>query len=260
MNTGNIVEDYGIVSIDLDGDNAVLPTPVGDRLPARPSIAAMEPCDRPFEKAWEFGCSTLCNADLWALILRTGQPGAPITDICREITRKSGGTLHNLERRTRQELMEIKGIGQVKAIQIEAVMQLIRNYLGEKSAELPKISGAADVHKLMVSQIGNLPHEEIWALYLTRQNKVKACCSITRGTSTASLLDLKKILKHAILENAEALILCHNHPSGAIHPSVPDDNITRQVKNACATLDLRLLDHVIVTADGYYSYSDHDRI
>lgn len=216
--------------------------------------------DRPYERAVAHGCDTLSNADLWALILRSGRPGLPITYICRELMRMGGGSLHALERRERKELLAITGIGPVKAIQIEALFQLLRNYMHETMADRPQIRQSSHIYDLMRPVIANLPHEEIWVIYIDQSNRVIARMMVSAGSSNASIFDLKKVLKHALLENAQSLVLCHNHPSGNNSPSVQDDQITHQLKNAASQLNIRMLDHVILTASGYYSYSDNSRL
>jgi DNA repair protein RadC len=108
--------------------------------------------------------------------------------------------------------------------------------------------------------IGNKPHEEIWALMLNRRNQVVKRYQASRGGTNATVFDTKMVLKEAILENASSLILCHNHPSGNINPSPQDDQITQQCKAACQAMDIRMLDHVIVTANGYYSYNDQNKL
>lgn len=224
------------------------------------TISEMDSDDRPFERAMKYGVKSLSTPDLWALILRSGRPNLPITTLCRTLMKLGGGTLHSLERRTQKELLEIDGIGPVKAAQIQALFQLIKNYMEETMAPRIQIRNSVDIYNVMLPKIGNLPHEEIWALYLNQGNKLTAALRVTSGTSVASILDLKKIMKHALLEDAQAMVLCHNHPSGTLRPSVNDDRITKTVKEGCTTLDIRLIDHVIVTANGYYSYSDSDKL
>lgn len=224
-----------------------------------PTIKERDPMDRPMERAISHGCSVLNVADLWALVLRTGQPGKPITELCRELMR-SVNSLHNLERRSRKQLMEFKGIGITKAIQIEAVMELIRRYSTEEEAALPLITSSDAIFRYMAPIIGNLPHEEIWVLYLNRRNQVQSKMMITKGSAVASVFDLKKIIKHALLEDAQGVVMCHNHPSGNHLPSTQDDAITQALKRACQTMDLRFLDHVIVTTGKYYSYHDSGKI
>lgn len=229
--------------------------------PRRPmTVKEMDPEDQPREKAMKHGCKVLPTADLWALILRTGLPGKPITEMCRDLMRACDGRLFNLERMDRRRLMTVKGIGATKALQIEAVMEMIRRYCNEAVGERVKIRSSKDIYDTMRHEIGNLPHEEIWALFLNRANEVIGRERITQGSSVASVFDMRKILKEALLRNAEGLVLCHNHPSGNLTPSPQDDSITRKMKSGCEAMDLRFLDHLIVTADGFYSYCDQSRL
>ncbi|MBO5748553.1 MAG: DNA repair protein RadC [Muribaculaceae bacterium] len=223
-------------------------------------IKDMDKEDTPREKAEKFGCGVLSVAELWALILRTGTVGMPITQLCRELMQNNDNRLTTLERRDRKELLEIKGLGRTKAIQIEAVMEIIRRYNREGLGDKPTIRCSADIYELMHTIIGNKPHEEIWALMLNRRNQVVKRYQASRGGTNATVFDTKMVLKEAILENASSLILCHNHPSGNINPSPQDDQITQQCKTACQAMDIRMLDHVIVTANGYYSYNDQNKL
>lgn len=224
------------------------------------TVKDLDPDDQPREKAEKYGCGVLSVPDLWAIILRTGTPGNPITQLCRDLMRDNGGKLHNLERRTRQELLKIKGIGFTKSIQIEAVMELMRRYSAEEPLMEEPISSSESIFKRLKNRIGNLPHEEIWLLMLNRRNMVvrETCLSI--GSATATVFDTKSAIKLAILENAEGVILAHNHPSGSTTPSGPDDKITRELKKACEYMGIRMLDHIIVTANSFFSYHDDNRL
>lgn len=221
---------------------------------AHNTVKDLDPADQPRERAEKYGCGVLAVPDLWALILRTGTPGNPVTALCRQLMQSNNGKLHELERRSRQELRKIKGIGLTKSIQIEAVMELMRRYAAEQPFTEEPISGPESIFKRMQYKIGNLPHEEIWILLLNRRNIVMHEICLTSGTSTASLFDVKAAVKRAILENAEGIVLAHNHPSGNKRPSEADRKITDELKKACNFLNLRFLDHLIVTADGFFSF------
>lgn len=224
------------------------------------TVKDLDPDDQPREKAEKYGCGVLSVPDLWALILRTGTPGNPITQLCRDLMRDNGGKLHNLERRTRQELLKIKGIGLTKSIQIEAVMELMRRYSAEEPLMEEPISSSESIFKRLKNRIGNLPHEEIWLLMLNRRNMVIREACLSTGSATATVFDVKSAIKLAILENAEGVILAHNHPSGSTIPSGPDDKITRELKKACEYMGIRMLDHIIVTANSFFSYHDDNRL
>lgn len=212
--------------------------------------------DQPRERARRFGISSLSNADLFAIILRTGTSGYPITDLCRDLMKMNDNLILNLERKSRQEIMELKGIGDLKAMQIEAVMEIVRRYSREKIGDRVLIRCSKDIYDQMRPEIANLPYEEMWAIFMNKSHRVTGKLRISQGGSTATVFDVKKVLKNAIMSHAEAVALCHNHPSGTLQPSGPDDNITRRFGEACRTLDITFIDHLIVTPNGYFSYSD----
>lgn len=224
------------------------------------TVKEMDEDQQPREKAEKYGINVLSIPELWAIILRTGTPGYPITELCRDLMKANEGSLHRLERRTKQELCELKGIGSVKAIEIMAVMELIRKYLQEDIPNDEPIRSSVQIYERMRHKIGNLDHEEIWMLLLNRRNQVIKEMRITSGTGTSSVFDIKQVIKFAILENSEGMILCHNHPSGTLKPSPQDDKLTNELKEACRFMNIRLLDHIIVTINGYYSYNDSSKL
>lgn len=220
------------------------------------TVKEMDEDQQPREKAEKYGVEILSVPELWAIILRIGTPGYPITDLCRDMMRNNDGSLHRLERRTVEELCELKGVGKVKAIEIKAVLELIKRYCQEDIPNDEPIRSSNQIYVRMRHKIGNLDHEEIWMLLLNRQNKVIKELRLTSGTGNASVFDNKLAIKPAVLENADGMILCHNHPSGTLKPSVQDDKLTKELKEACTFMNIRLLDHVIITANGFYSYND----
>lgn len=220
----------------------------------------MDADDQPREKAKRYGIEALSNADLMALILRTGIHGYPITELCRDLMRRNENLICNLERATVDQLMEIRGVGELKAYQIMAVMEIVRRYGREKVGERFQVRSSADIHALMKAEIGNAPYEQIWVIFLNRNNRVIGKMRVSEGSAVGSVFDIKKILRQALHVHAEGLVLSHNHPSGNLQPSGPDDNITRKMKEGCNSLDLTFLDHVIVTFDGHYSYRDNGRL
>lgn len=224
------------------------------------TVKEMDADDQPREKAEKFGVEILSIPELWAIVLRTGTPGYPITELCRDLMRNNEGSLHKLERRSKQELCEMRGIGSTKAIQILAVIELIRRYFREDIPVDEPIRASSQIYDRMRHKIGNLDHEEIWMLILNRRNQVTKEFRLTSGTSVSSVFDLKAAIKLALLENAESIILCHNHPSGTKQPSPQDDKLTTELKEGCKFMNLRLLDHVIVTANGFFSYNDAGKL
>ncbi|MDE6717570.1 MAG: DNA repair protein RadC [Muribaculaceae bacterium] len=223
-------------------------------------VKDMDTDDQPRERALKYGISTLSTPDLWALILRTGLQGKPVTQLCRDLMRDNDYSLFKLERKSLKEIMATKGIGQTKGLQILAAMEITRRYNREKIGEKYIISSSASIYELMRSEIGNLPHEEIWTIYLGRRNDVIHKKRITSGSATATVFDVKSIVKEALLLEAQGLVLCHNHPSGNLVPSGADDQITQRLKEAARIMDMRMIDHLIVTSSGYYSYFDSGRL
>ena len=220
------------------------------------TVKDLDPDEQPREKAEKFGCGVLTTPELWALILRTGAQGMPVTELCRQLMKENKNSLHKLERRTRQEIRGVKGIGLTKSIQIEAVMELIKRYVSEDISPEDPIRTSNQIYDIMRHKIGNLDHEELWILLLNRRNQVIKEFQMTSGTMNASIFDVRMAIKYALLENADSIILCHNHPSGTLQPSPQDTAITHELKKACDFMRLRLLDHLIITANGFFSYND----
>ena len=231
-----------------------------EEVPRILTVKEMDADDQPRERALKYGIGTLSTPDLWALILRTGLRGKPITHLCRDLMRDNNQSLFQLERKSLKEIMATKGIGTTKGLQILAAMEITRRYNREKVGEKYIITSSQSIYDLMRSEIGNLTHEEIWTIYLGRRNDVLLTKRITSGSAVASIFDIKAIMKEALLMEAQGLVLCHNHPSGNLTPSGPDDQITRKMKEGATIFDIRMLDHVIVTPSGYYSYHDNGRL
>ena len=221
-----------------------------------------DPDEQPREKAARHGCGVLSVPELLALILRTGSTGLPIIEMTKQLVADSGGSLHTLQRRTLQEIMMTHGVGPTKAMQVQAIMELAKRYfLEETTGTKPTIiRSSADIYSLMRFDIGNSPQEQIWLITVSRRNAVMARHHLTTGSAVASVFDMKRALKLALLDEASGIILCHNHPSGNLRPSQQDDQITRSLLNAAKTMDLRMLDHVIISAEGFYSYADEGRL
>ncbi|MCM1369727.1 MAG: DNA repair protein RadC [Candidatus Amulumruptor caecigallinarius] len=217
--------------------------------------------EQPRERMKKFGVSSLTESELFAIILRTGTHGFPITLLCRELMRVNDYKLLNLERRSRAELCMVSGIGETKAMQIEAVMEIVRRYNREDLTDSrTQILSPDHIYSLMRPEIANLPHEEIWTLFLNRRNQVIGRLKVSEGSSTGTVCDIKKIIRNALLSHAEGIVMCHNHPSGNLRPSGPDDSITRKMAEACRALEITFVDHLIITTNGFYSYNSETDI
>jgi DNA repair protein RadC len=150
----------------------------------------------------------------------------------------------------------MKGIGEAKAINIMAALELGRRRKLSEVIEKGKIGSSRDVYDLFQPLIGDIPHEEFWILYLNRSNKIIDRYKLSQGGVSGTVIDVRMILKDAVQKLASSLILCHNHPSGNLSPSEADRQITRKLKEAATLMDMQVLDHLIITDSGYFSFAD----
>ena len=157
-----------------------------------------------------------------------------------------------------KQLMKFKGIGEARAVSIITALELGKRRHFEQLEERPKIKSSADAFQIIQPLIGELTHEEFWVLYLNNSNRVLQKQQLSKGGITGTLVDVRLVLKQALEVGAVALILCHNHPSGTLQPSQADKNITEKLKNAALSLDIKVLDHLIVTEQTYFSFADKE--
>lgn len=213
--------------------------------------------DRPREKMVAKGISSLSNAELIAILIGSGNRDETAVDVSKRILNDVGNNLNELGKLSIDKLKrDYRGIGEAKAICIVAAMELGRRRKLEQAKEKPKISGSSDVFDIMHPILADLPYEEFWILLLNRANKVMSIQKISQGGVAGTVMDSKIIMKAAIDALASSIILCHNHPSGNLLPSTQDKNITQKVKEAGVIMDIPILDHIIVTETGFYSFAD----
>ena len=212
--------------------------------------------DRPREKLLQKGRGSLSDAELLAILIATGSRNESAVDLCKKILAKSGNSLNELGKFSVNQLMEFKGIGEAKAITIVAALELGRRRRTEEALEKKKISSSSSVFELMQPVIGDLPHEEFWIVYLNNSNKVIDRFQLSKGGITGTLVDVRLALKKALELGATSIILAHNHPSGNLNPSTSDKQLTQKLKTAGESLDIKVLDHVIVTEKSYFSFAD----
>lgn len=212
--------------------------------------------DQPREKLLYKGKSVLSDAELIAILIGSGSRNESAVDLCKRILQQNNNQLHQLQKQTVQQLMQFKGIGEAKAITIVAALELAKRLQLSETKELTKIGTSADVCKLMQPLIGDLPHEEFWVLLLNNSNKVIYKLQLSKGGLTQTVVDIRLIYKTALEHLATALILVHNHPSGQLNPSQADNDITQKIKQSGNTLDIKLLDHLIITQKDYFSFAD----
>ncbi|MGM9803144.1 MAG: DNA repair protein RadC [Muribaculaceae bacterium] len=224
------------------------------------SIKHMPEQDRPREKALLKGIGALTDAELLATLIGSGQRGESVVDLCQRILRDNGGKLYNLSRMSINDLMRYNGIGEVKAINITAALELGRRLDNEEFMQLPSITNSEMALKYLRRLLGHLHHERLLILILDRAKHVVKECVISDGGLAATVGDVKLIMRHAIENFADSIIMAHNHPSNNPRPSRQDDELTRKVSEAGKLMDIPLVDHIIVTQGECYSYMDNGRL
>lgn len=212
--------------------------------------------DRPREKFLLKGKSTLSDSELLAILIGSGSRNESAVQLCQRILASSENNLNALGKMSVAQLMQFKGIGEAKAISIAAALELGRRRRAEEAVELKKITSSKAVFDIMQPIIGELPHEEFWVLYLNNSNKVIYKAQLSKGGITGTVVDIRIIFKIAFEQNATGLILSHNHPSGKLIASEADLKITKRIKEAGQTLEIQVLDHLIITENSYLSFQD----
>ena len=212
--------------------------------------------DRPREKFLLKGKSTLSDSELLAILIGSGSRNESAVQLCQRILASCENNLNTLGKMSVSQLMQFKGIGEAKAISIAAALELGRRRRAEDAIELKKITSSKAVFDIMQPIIGELPHEEFWVLYLNNSNKVIYKAQLSKGGITGTVVDIRIIFKMAFEQNATGLILSHNHPSGKLIASEADLKITKRIKEAGQTLEIQVLDHLIITENGYLSFQD----
>ena len=216
--------------------------------------------DQPREKLRDKGRTALSDAELIAILIGSGNREESAVALCKRIFASVENNLNALGKLSIQQLMTFKGIGEAKAITIAAALELGRRRRIEDALLLKKITSSRSVFEIMQPILGDLPHEEFWILYLNNSNKVIQKNQLSKGGITGTLVDVRLVLKNALEVGATALILCHNHPSGTLKPSLADRDITQKLKSAAQSLDIKVLDHLIVTEKAYFSFADEEII
>ena len=217
--------------------------------------------DRPREKMKRLGSNALSDAELLAILIGSGEPGKNALDIAREILHSKGGNLNELGRTSIQGLVRnFRGIGEAKAITILAALELGLRRDQCEAREQFSIETSADIYRLLGPKLKTLEHEEFHVLFLNQANKIIDQMCVSRGGVSATAADIRIILRQAIEKLASCIVLAHNHPSGSFRPSSADDRFTRNIKEAAQMMEMRVIDHLIITENGYYSYADEGKI
>ncbi|MEK8180370.1 DNA repair protein RadC [Flavobacterium buctense] len=212
--------------------------------------------DKPREKLMLKGKAVLSDAELVAILIGSGSRKESAVSLSKRILSSVNNNLNALGKLSLKQLMEFKGIGEAKAVSIAAALELGRRRRLEETVELQKITSSKAVFEIMQPIIGELLHEEFWVLYLNNSNKVIYKSQLSKGGITGTVVDVRLIFKLALEHNATAIILSHNHPSGKLLASDADRDITKKLKFAGEQLDVKVLDHIIITETGYLSFQD----
>lgn len=224
-------------------------------------VADMNEDDRPREKALRHGVGTLTDAELIAIILGSGFPGMSVVDLARKILSDCDNSLNKLARIPVKELTRrYKGLGPVKAVTLAAAIGLGLRVRDEAIVRDPVITASRDVFDYMRTRLEHLDHEEFWVLLLNRRNRVVATERVSQGGMASTIVDLPLLFRTILSHGYNRIIAVHNHPSSNPQPSSQDDSLTKRISAGAKTLDITLLDHIIVAGDRHYSYSDEGRL
>lgn len=212
--------------------------------------------DRPREKLLLKGPEALSNSELLAILILNGTKEKSALDLAKDVLKLGRDNLNELGKLTVKELTKIKGIGEAKAIAITAALELGRRRQASSSLEKNVITSSKDVAVYLQTLVKDFNHEVFAVLFLNRANKVNHFEIISKGGITGTVADPRIILKKALEEEAVSIILCHNHPSGSLKPSRADEELTQKIKEASRYFDIKVLDHIIVSDEGYFSFAD----
>jgi len=211
--------------------------------------------ERPRERLFKYGSESLSDAELLAILLRTGKHGKSSVDLARELL-VDGGGLRGLDARSASQLCQFHGIGLAKAAQIKAAVELGKRLQQERSPDREYFRTSTEVFDFMHLRLCNQPREQFFVLLLTARNKLIAEKKVFEGSLRESIVNPREIVKLAVNEQAAGVVFVHNHPSGEPSPSPDDLKITKKLQSACETVDINVLDHLIIGGDKYFSFAD----
>ena len=220
------------------------------------SIKQWNEDDRPREKLLLKGKAALSDAELIAILIGSGNRNESAVDLAKRILNSVDNNINKLVKLNVANLCKFKGIGEAKAISIITALELGKRQRLEEALVLPKMTSSKAVFKIMQPILEDLSHEEFWVIYLNNSNKILKKTALSKGGITETLIDIRLLFKIAIELTAIGIILCHNHPSNKLQPSNEDLKITKKIKEAGAVLDIKVLDHLIITKIGYFSFAD----
>jgi len=212
--------------------------------------------DRPREKLLKSGAENLSNSELLAILVNLGTRDKTAVDLAKEVLKMGKNNLVEIGKLSVKELMKIRGIGEAKAISIVAALELGRRRHAASSLEKRTIDTSDDIARFLHTKLKDYRREVFAVIFLNRANRVNHFEIISEGGITGTIADPRVILRKALEEDAVNIILCHNHPSGSLKPSSADKSLTQKIKEAACLLDINVIDHIIVSEDGYFSFAD----
>ncbi len=221
----------------------------------RKSIKDWAEDDRPREKLVQKGAESLSNSELVAILIGSGTRKKSAIDVAKSLLDKAQDSLNNFGKLTVKELMQVDGIGEAKAVILSAAMELGRRRQAVESLK-KNVKTSSDLAGFFQAKLKDKLHEVFAVAFMNRANKINHLEIISSGGITGTVADPRIILKKALEHNAVNIVLCHNHPSGSLKPSRADEVLTKKIKEAAALLDINVVDHIIVSEDGYYSFAD----
>ncbi|WP_347219941.1 DNA repair protein RadC [Chryseobacterium sp.] len=220
------------------------------------SLKLLAEDDRPREKFLQKGKNSLSDSELLAIIMGSGNREESVVELARKILTSVNNNWHQLSLLSVKDLMKFKGIGEAKAISIITALEIGRRRAVQEIPEKSVIGNSYDAYSILKNQLSDLRTEEFWAIFLNSSNKVLYTSQLTQGGISQSIVDVRVLFKTALEHFSTGIIIAHNHPSGSLKPSKEDINITQKIKEAGKILSIQLLDHIIITQNSYFSFSD----
>ena len=224
------------------------------------TIAQWSEDDQPREKLRDKGPQSLSNAELLAILIGSGAPGTSAVELMQDVLNDCNNNLNTLGKMTIRDLCTYKGIGEAKAISILAACELGKRRQMESPEERPDLGTATRIYNHMHLVMQDLDVEEFWVLLLNQHYRLIKKVRISHGGITETAVDIRIVMKEAVLANCTILAICHNHPSGNLSPSRYDNELTKDIKRACELMRIHFLDHVIITDGHYYSYHELGKV
>ena len=224
------------------------------------NINEWDEADRPRERLMRLGAQALSDAELLAILIGSGTPGVSAVELMQNVLNGCSNNLNMLGKMSIRQLMAHKGIGEAKAITILAACELGKRRQMETPEERPDLSTATKIYRHMHPIMQDLDVEEFWVLFLNQNHRLIKKIRISHGGLSEVSVDLRIIMREAVLANATIMAVCHNHPSGSISPSRQDDALTESIRRACEVMRIRLMDHLIIVDGSYFSYHESGKL